>query len=149
VGLPTDADMGNSEVGHNALGSGQVVDQGTLFCLFCSRCFVPRNLCTCVPLSLLYGAGARLVDIGLEDGSIFKSDGWKYIESTFEKGTVHFIGLASDGGVHSRLDQVSNAPVHDCCDCPRDVPCVDFGSATWLHCCFAVLLAMMLIDDHD
>lgn len=29
VGLPTDADMGNSEVGHNALGSGQVVDQGT------------------------------------------------------------------------------------------------------------------------
>lgn len=27
VGLPSDADMGNSEVGHNALGSGQVVDQ--------------------------------------------------------------------------------------------------------------------------
>lgn len=24
VGLPSDADMGNSEVGHNALGSGQV-----------------------------------------------------------------------------------------------------------------------------
>jgi hypothetical protein len=66
-----------------------------------------------VPLSLLYGAGARLVDIRLEDGSIFKSDGWKYIESTFEKGTVHFIGLASDGGVHSRLNQVNDAPCHD------------------------------------
>ena len=28
VGLPTEGDMGNSEVGHNALGSGQVVSQG-------------------------------------------------------------------------------------------------------------------------
>lgn len=28
VGLPTDDDMGNSEVGHNALGSGQVVCAG-------------------------------------------------------------------------------------------------------------------------
>ena len=28
VGLPTDDDMGNSEVGHNALGSGQVFAQG-------------------------------------------------------------------------------------------------------------------------
>ena len=52
------------------------------------------------------GAGARLVDIALDEGSIFTSDGWKHIESTFENGTVHFIGLASDGGVHSRLDQV-------------------------------------------
>lgn len=28
VGLPTDADMGNSEVGHNALGAGKVIAQG-------------------------------------------------------------------------------------------------------------------------
>ena len=28
VGLPSDADMGNSEVGHNALGCGQVYSQG-------------------------------------------------------------------------------------------------------------------------
>lgn len=28
VGLPTDADMGNSEVGHNALGAGRVALQG-------------------------------------------------------------------------------------------------------------------------
>ncbi|MEZ4253656.1 MAG: 2,3-bisphosphoglycerate-independent phosphoglycerate mutase, partial [Polyangiales bacterium] len=28
VGLPSDKDMGNSEVGHNALGAGRVFDQG-------------------------------------------------------------------------------------------------------------------------
>ena len=28
VGLPGDEDMGNSEVGHNALGSGQIYSQG-------------------------------------------------------------------------------------------------------------------------
>ena len=28
VGLPTDDDMGNSEVGHNALGCGQIYSQG-------------------------------------------------------------------------------------------------------------------------
>ena len=28
VGLPTDEDMGNSEVGHNALGCGQIYSQG-------------------------------------------------------------------------------------------------------------------------
>ena len=28
VGLPSDADMGNSEVGHNALGAGRVFEQG-------------------------------------------------------------------------------------------------------------------------
>lgn len=77
VGLPTDDDMGNSEVGHNALGSGQVVSQG-----------------------------AALVDIALADGSMFKTDGWKYIEPSFAKNTVHFIGLLSDGGVHSRINQL-------------------------------------------
>jgi len=77
VGLPTDDDMGNSEVGHNALGSGQLIAQG-----------------------------ARLVDMALEDGSIFKDDGWKYISSAFEANTVHFIGLLSNGGVHSRDDQL-------------------------------------------
>lgn len=28
VGLPSDGDMGNSEVGHNALGCGQIYSQG-------------------------------------------------------------------------------------------------------------------------
>jgi len=77
VGLPTDADMGNSEVGHNALGSGQVVDQG-----------------------------ARLVDIALETGSMYEGDGWKLISGAFQSNTVHFVGLLSDGGVHSRYDQL-------------------------------------------
>jgi 2,3-bisphosphoglycerate-independent phosphoglycerate mutase len=61
--------MGNSEVGHNALGSGQVIDQG-----------------------------ARLVDIALESGSAFELDGFKYIQQAFADHTVHFIGLLSDGG---------------------------------------------------
>lgn len=77
VGLPSDADMGNSEVGHNALGAGQVVDQG-----------------------------ARLVDIALETGKMFEGDGWKLISQAFADHTLHFIGLLSDGGVHSRYDQL-------------------------------------------
>ncbi|PNH02676.1 2,3-bisphosphoglycerate-independent phosphoglycerate mutase [Tetrabaena socialis] len=77
VGLPTDADMGNSEVGHNALGSGQVVDQG-----------------------------ARLVDIALETGKMYEGAGWKLISEAFDANTVHFIGLLSDGGVHSRANQL-------------------------------------------
>lgn len=77
VGLPSDADMGNSEVGHNALGSGQVCDQG-----------------------------ARLVDIALETGKMFEGAGWKLISDAFAEHTVHFIGLLSDGGVHSRYDQL-------------------------------------------
>jgi 2,3-bisphosphoglycerate-independent phosphoglycerate mutase len=77
VGLPSDADMGNSEVGHNALGSGQVIDQG-----------------------------ARLVDIALETGKMFEGAGWKYISPAFAQNTVHLIGLLSDGGVHSRFDQL-------------------------------------------
>jgi hypothetical protein len=77
VGLPSDADMGNSEVGHNALGSGQVVDQG-----------------------------ARLVDLALSTGKMFDGAGWKLISEAFPSHTVHFIGLLSDGGVHSRYDQL-------------------------------------------
>jgi 2,3-bisphosphoglycerate-independent phosphoglycerate mutase len=77
VGLPSDADMGNSEVGHNALGSGQVVDQG-----------------------------ARLVDLALSTGQMFDGAGWKLISGAFADHTVHFIGLLSDGGVHSRYDQL-------------------------------------------
>lgn len=78
VGLPSDADMGNSEVGHNALGAGQVIDQG-----------------------------ASLVDKAIESGSLFEGDGWKHVSSTFAQGgTLHLIGLLSDGGVHSRTDQL-------------------------------------------
>lgn len=51
--------------------------------------------------------GARLVDIALDNGNAFNGDGWKYISNSFEKNTVHFIGLLSDGGVHSRYDQLA------------------------------------------
>lgn len=77
VGLPTDDDMGNSEVGHNALGAGRI-----------------------------YAQGAKLVDLALESGKIYDDEGFKYIRECFSTGTLHLIGLLSDGGVHSRLDQL-------------------------------------------
>ncbi len=78
VGLPTDQDMGNSEVGHNALGAGRVFDQG-----------------------------ARLVNQALKTGGIFKTDLWnRIIDRNRLGGTVHFIGLLSDGNVHSHIDQL-------------------------------------------
>lgn len=98
VGLPSDADMGNSEVGHNALGSGQVVDQG-----------------------------ARLVDIALETGKMYEGAGWKLISEAFPSNTVHFIGLLSDGGVHSRCNQLVG-----CIRCAR---CGLLARAPCCACC--------------
>ena len=79
VGLPSDDDMGNSEVGHNALGSGQVFAQG-----------------------------AKLVSESIENGKMFASSTWKNIVSNVEKtgGVLHFIGLFSDGNVHSHIDHL-------------------------------------------
>lgn len=78
VGLPTDKDMGNSEVGHNALGAGRVFDQG-----------------------------ARLVDKAFETGRIFQTELWDQIVVRARKGgTVHFLGLLSDGNVHSHIKQL-------------------------------------------
>ncbi len=79
VGLPTDDDMGNSEVGHNALGCGQI-----------------------------YSQGAKLVNESIEDGSIFRSDTWKaLLENCIQRpSTLHFIGLLSDGNVHSNISHL-------------------------------------------
>ncbi|KAJ9544792.1 hypothetical protein OSB04_024499 [Centaurea solstitialis] len=77
VGLPTEDDMGNSEVGHNALGAGRIFAQG-----------------------------AKLVDLALASGKIFEDEGFNYIKESFANNTLHLIGLMSDGGVHSRLDQL-------------------------------------------
>ncbi len=79
VGLPSDDDMGNSEVGHNALGSGQVFAQG-----------------------------AKLVSASIESGKMFASDTWKaLVGGVKENGTtLHFIGLFSDGNVHSHIDHL-------------------------------------------
>ena len=80
VGLPSDEDMGNSEVGHNALGCGQLVAQG-----------------------------AKLVNIAIEDDSMFHSENFnKIVAATIadKSRTVHFVGLLSDGNVHSHVNQL-------------------------------------------
>jgi 2,3-bisphosphoglycerate-independent phosphoglycerate mutase len=78
VGLPTDDDMGNSEVGHNALGAGRVFAQG-----------------------------AKRVNLSISEGTIFKSGAWKeLVKKVSPSGTFHFIGLLSDGNVHSHIDQL-------------------------------------------
>ena len=79
VGLPSDDDMGNSEVGHNALGAGQVFAQG-----------------------------AKLVTQSIESGKMFASDTWKLLISNVKKNdsTLHFLGLFSDGNVHSHIDHL-------------------------------------------
>lgn len=75
VGLPGDREMGNSEVGHNTLGGGRVFAQG-----------------------------AKLVQTALEDGSIFRGNTWGEVEARGGGGhTVHFLGLLSDGNVHSHI----------------------------------------------
>lgn len=106
VGLPSDEDMGNSEVGHNAIGCGQV-----------------------------YAQGAKLVNKNIESGDIFKSPTWKELSSNCVKNdsTFHFIGLLSDGNVHSniahlfalinqaKIEKIKKVRIHVLLD-GRDVP---------------------------
>ncbi len=78
VGLPSDGDMGNSEVGHNAIGAGQV-----------------------------YSQGAKLVSESLASKSMYQSEVWQSLVADAKKGgTLHFIGLLSDGNVHSHIDHL-------------------------------------------
>ncbi len=79
VGLPSDDDMGNSEVGHNALGSGQVFAQG-----------------------------AKLVSTSIESGKMFASETWQTVVANVKNNgsTLHFLGLFSDGNVHSHIDHL-------------------------------------------
>ena len=79
VGLPSDDDMGNSEVGHNALGSGQVFAQG-----------------------------AKLVSQSIETGKLFASATWLDLVNNVKANgsTLHFMGLFSDGNVHSHIDHL-------------------------------------------
>ena len=79
VGLPTDDDMGNSEVGHNALGAGRIFAQG-----------------------------AKLVNEALNSGDLFQGESWQEIRKrTDNGGALHFIGLVSDGNVHSHISQLN------------------------------------------
>ncbi len=79
VGMPSDKDMGNSEVGHNALGAGRVFEQG-----------------------------AALVEQALRSGSLFDGETWRAcIERVQGSGQpLHFMGLLSDGNVHSHIDHL-------------------------------------------
>lgn len=79
VGMPSDEDMGNSEVGHNALGSGQVYQQG-----------------------------AALVAEAIASGALFEGTAWREVVANAREhgSTLHFIGLFSDGNVHSHIDHL-------------------------------------------
>ena len=79
VGLPSDKDMGNSEVGHNALGAGQIYDQG-----------------------------AKLVNDAIEGGALFRAKTWQTAISRVvdRNSTLHFLGLLSDGNVHSHINHL-------------------------------------------
>ena len=104
VGLPSDDDMGNSEVGHNALGAGRVFAQG-----------------------------AKLVNHAIATGAIYDSPVWRDAVEHGRQGTLHMIGLHSDGNVHSHVEHlyamlreaaeegVTSAAVHILHD-GRDVP---------------------------
>ncbi len=77
VGLPSDDDMGNSEVGHNALGCGQV-----------------------------YSQGAKLVGESIENGALFASETWNRLVANAQDKAMHFLGLLSDGNVHSNISHL-------------------------------------------
>jgi 2,3-bisphosphoglycerate-independent phosphoglycerate mutase len=78
VGMPSDEDMGNSEVGHNAIGAGRVFAQG-----------------------------AKLVAESIASGNLWQGQAWKEVIATAKQGgTLHFLGLFSDGNVHSHIDHL-------------------------------------------
>ncbi|MCB1940671.1 MAG: 2,3-bisphosphoglycerate-independent phosphoglycerate mutase [Candidatus Accumulibacter sp.] len=79
VGMPSDDDMGNSEVGHNAIGAGQV-----------------------------YSQGASLVADAIAAGSIWQGAAWQQVVAGARagRGVIHFLGLFSDGNVHSHIDHL-------------------------------------------
>jgi len=79
VGLPGDDDMGNSEVGHNAMGAGRIFAQG-----------------------------AKLVNDAIASGALFRGPVWCELvdEVRAHNATFHLMGLLSDGNVHSHIDHL-------------------------------------------
>jgi 2,3-bisphosphoglycerate-independent phosphoglycerate mutase len=79
VGMPGENDMGNSEVGHNALGAGRIFDQG-----------------------------AKLVGNAIASGLIYEGEVWqRLLTRARESGkALHFLGLLSDGNVHSHIEHL-------------------------------------------
>jgi 2,3-bisphosphoglycerate-independent phosphoglycerate mutase len=79
VGLPNDSDMGNSEVGHNAIGAGRIFEQG-----------------------------AKLVGQAIASGDIFEGAAWRDLVEQVKTNdsSFHLIGLLSDGNVHSHIEHL-------------------------------------------
>ncbi|MBR3324312.1 2,3-bisphosphoglycerate-independent phosphoglycerate mutase [Candidatus Saccharibacteria bacterium] len=74
VGL-THEQMGNSEVGHATMGSGQIAK-----------------------------SGISLINAAFDSGEIFNSEAWRMaVTKALNGGTLHFGGIFSDGGVHSHM----------------------------------------------
>ncbi len=75
VGLPTDDDMGNSEVGHNALGCGQI-----------------------------YSQGAKLVQESIETGSLYQSKTWVDLTDNCLQNGKALVDLGNENGKVVVLD---------------------------------------------
>lgn len=93
VGLPSDDDMGNSEVGHNAIGAGRIFAQG-----------------------------AKLVNTAIDSGKVYETDVWKTAIQLGKNATLHFMGLHSDGNIHSHnkhlyelMHKAAEQGVKQCC----------------------------------
>ena len=131
VGMPSDADMGNSEVGHNALGAGRTFDQG-----------------------------AKLVEQAIASGALYGGETWRAIVARCagQGRTLHLIGLLSDGNVHSHIDHlvallrraagdgVQRARVHVLLD-GRDVP--ETSALEYVDALEAVLSELSASDGRD
>lgn len=93
VGLPSDDDMGNSEVGHNALGAGRIFAQG-----------------------------AKLVNQAIDSGDVFNTDVWQSAIEHGKESTLHLLGLHSDGNIHAHtkhlyalMEKAAESGVKECC----------------------------------
>lgn len=93
VGLPSDDDMGNSEVGHNALGAGRIFAQG-----------------------------AKLVNQALESSAVYDTEVWQNAVNHGRDNTLHLLGLHSDGNVHAHtrhvyelMQKAAEQGVKECC----------------------------------
>jgi 2,3-bisphosphoglycerate-independent phosphoglycerate mutase len=76
VGLPSGKDLGGSEVGHLTMGAGKILDQG------------PTR-----------------INAAIADGSFFTSDAMRQVIGRGTAGgTLHLLGLLSDGNIHSHTD---------------------------------------------
>ncbi len=93
VGLPSDGDMGNSEVGHNAIGAGRIFAQG-----------------------------AKLVNQAIDSGDVFQTDIWRQAIEHVKRNTLHLLGLHSDGNIHAHtkhlyalMSKAAEQGVRECC----------------------------------